>query len=48
LVDGILIVLAINHSIPVFIPIIMICRDIVVDAMRMYASSKGIVVAANV
>lgn len=48
LVDGILITLAINHSIPVFIPIIMICRDIVVDAMRMYASSKGIVVAANI
>ncbi len=48
LVNGVLITLTVNHSIPMFIPIVMICRDIIVDAMRMYASSKGIVVAANI
>lgn len=47
LVDGLLICLSVYHSIPMFIPITMISRDIVVDAMRMYASSKGIIVAAN-
>lgn len=48
LIDGLLIALAVNNSIPVFVPIVMIIRDIVVDAMRMYASSKGNVVAANI
>ena len=48
LVDGLLIALAINSSIPIYVPIVMIIRDIVVDAMRMYASSKGNVVAANI
>lgn len=48
LIDGLLIALAVNNSIPVFVPIIMIIRDIIVDAMRMYASSKGNVVAANI
>ena len=43
-----LIGLAVNESIPVFIPIIMISRDIIVDASRMYASTKGTVVAANI
>lgn len=48
LINGVLIGLAVNGSIPVFIPIIMICRDIIVDASRMYASTKGKVVAANI
>lgn len=48
LINGVLIGLAVNESIPVFIPIIMICRDIIVDASRMYASTKGKVVAANI
>ena len=48
LVNGVLIGLAVNGSIPVFVPIIMICRDIIVDASRMYASTKGKVVAANI
>ena len=48
LINGVLIGLAVNGSIPVFISIIMICRDIIVDASRMYASTKGKVVAANI
>jgi len=48
LINGVLIGLAVNGSIPVFVPIIMICRDIIVDASRMYASTKGKVVAANI
>lgn len=48
LIDGLLIALAVNNSIPVFVPIIMIIRDIVIDAMRMYASSIGHVVSANI
>ena len=35
------------RMIPAFIPIIMIARDIAVDADRMIAASKKIVVAAN-
>ncbi|MDE6477309.1 MAG: hypothetical protein K2L48_03925 [Mycoplasmoidaceae bacterium] len=30
------------------IPVLMIIRDTIVDACRMYAASKGIVVAANI
>ena len=48
LINGVLIGLAVNGSVPVFIPIIMISRDTIVDASRMYASTKGKVVAANI
>lgn len=52
LVNSILIYLAINHygniSIPTFAIIIMIARDLVVDALRFVAASKGIVLAANI
>ncbi len=52
LVNSILIYLAIsrygNISIPVFAIIIMIARDLVVDALRFVAASKGIVLAANI
>lgn len=46
LVNPILIVLAYNHFIPVLVPIIYITRDIVVDAIKMQAASKGKVQAA--
>ena len=46
LVSPILILLACNGYIPVFIPVIYITRDIVVDAIKMQAASKGKVVAA--
>ncbi len=52
LVNSILIYLAIRHygniSIPTFAIIIMIARDLVVDALRFVAASKGIVLAANI
>ena len=52
LVDSMLIYLALsrwgNLSIPVFCVVIMIVRDLVVDALRFVAASKGIVLAANI
>ena len=46
LVNPILILLSANGFIPVIIPVIYITRDIVVDAIKMEAASKGKVVAA--
>lgn len=53
LVNSMLVYLAIEHYvegtmvIPVYCVIIMIVRDLVVDALRLVASTKGIVLAAN-
>ena len=46
LVNPVLIVLAANNTIPVIVPVIYITRDIVVDAIKMQAASKGKVQAA--
>ena len=46
LVNPILIILAANGFINSIIPVIIITRDIIVDAIKMEASSKGKVVAA--
>lgn len=46
LVNPILIILACNNFIPAIIPVIYITRDIIVDAVKMQAASKGHVVAA--
>ena len=46
LVNPVLIVLAANNTIPVLIPVIYITRDIIVDAIKMQAASKGKVQAA--
>lgn len=46
LVNSALIILAYKGFIPVAIPVIIIFRDTVVDAIKMQASSKGKVVAA--
>ncbi len=46
LVNPVLIVLAAQHFIPVIVPVIYITRDIVVDAIKMQAASKGKVQAA--
>ena len=46
LVSPILIILAANGMIPVIVPVIYITRDIIVDAIKMQAASKGKVVAA--
>lgn len=47
LVNGVLIVLAVNGNLSVIIPVIIITRDIAVDAVRMVCSSKGKVIAAS-
>jgi len=46
LVNPILILLSANGFIPVIIPVIYVTRDVVVDAIKMQAASKGKVVAA--
>lgn len=46
LVNPILVILACNNFIHAIIPVIYITRDIIVDAVKMQAASKGHVVAA--
>ena len=48
LVNGVLIILAYNGSIPLIIPVIIITRDTVVDSIKMISGSKGKVVAASI
>lgn len=54
LVDSMLVFLTVQHygspslSIPVFAVIVMVARDLVVDALRFVAANKGIVLAANI
>lgn len=47
LVNGVFIVMTAANIIPVWITIIIILRDIIVDAIRMFLSSQNIVLAAN-
>lgn len=47
LVNSVLICFAWMTIIPVFIPVVMIARDVCVDAQKMVAAKKGTVVAAN-
>jgi len=47
LVNSVLIILAVKGVISPIIPVAIIFRDIVVDAVRMMASSKGVVIAAG-
>lgn len=46
LVSPILIILAYNGFVPIIIPVIYVTRDIIVDAIKTQAASKGKVVAA--
>ena len=50
LVDTVVIIMAIQKPelVPPVVAIIMIARDLLVDALRQVASSKGIVLAANI
>lgn len=48
LVNTILVCFAYLKVIPIWIAVIMIARDIIVDATRMQASSKNIIVPANI
>lgn len=47
LVNGLLILLAYNRDISVIVPVIIITRDTVVDAIKMTAGNKGKVIAAS-
>lgn len=47
LVNGLLVILAYNHFIPLVVPVVVITRDIVVDAIKSASGSKGKVVAAS-
>ena len=47
LVNGVLIVLAYKHMLPLIVPVIIITRDIAVDSIKMVSGSKGKVVAAS-
>ena len=50
LVDTVVIIMAIQRPdlVPPVVAVIMIARDLLVDALRQVASSKGIVLAANI
>lgn len=47
IVNSVLILFAWQKLIPIYIPIIMIARDIVVNAYKMYAASQNVIVAAD-
>ena len=47
LVNSVLIIFAAQGFIPALIPVVVIVRDIVVDAIRMNVASKGVVQAAK-
>ncbi len=47
IVNTALLLLASSHHITIVIPIIMISRDMIVDAIRMVASQKNVVLAAS-
>ena len=46
LVDSVLIILACQGFVNAIVPVVIVLRDIVVDAIKMEAASKGKVVAA--
>ncbi len=48
LINGILIILAYNHNISIIVPVIIIIRDICVDAIKMVSGNHGKVVAASI
>ena len=47
LINSVLVIFASQGFIPAIIPVIIIVRDVIVDAIRMNASSKGMVQAAR-
>lgn len=47
LINSVMICFGFMGLIPIWIPIIMIARDVIVDASRMLAASKNVVVPAN-
>ena len=47
LVNSVLIIFASQGFIPAIVPVVIICRDIIVDALRMNVAGKGVVQAAK-
>ena len=47
LVNSVLIILAVNNVISPIIPVVIIFRDTIIDSIRMLASNKGVVIAAD-
>ncbi|MBQ6841130.1 MAG: CDP-diacylglycerol--glycerol-3-phosphate 3-phosphatidyltransferase [Bacilli bacterium] len=47
LVNGVLIILAYDHIIPLLVPVVIITRDIITDTCKMVSGNKGKVVAAS-
>lgn len=47
LVNGVLILLAYNGFISVFIPVIIVTRDVVMDALRALSAKQGMIIKAN-
>lgn len=47
LVNSVLIIFAAQGFIPAIVPVVIICRDIIVDAIRMNVAGKGVVQAAK-
>ncbi len=48
LINGILMALAWEKAVPIFIPIILISRDIIVDGIRIHAIKNNLVLQANI
>ena len=48
LVNGVLIILAYNHNIMLMIPVVIVLRDICVDAIKSVCGSKGKVIGASI
>ena len=47
LVNGVLIILAVEGYISVIVPVVIVCRDIAVDSIKMVAGQKSGAVAAS-
>ncbi len=47
LINGLLIILAYERSIPLIIPVVIITRDIITDSCKMFMKGKGTIVAAS-
>ncbi|MBE6155992.1 MAG: CDP-diacylglycerol--glycerol-3-phosphate 3-phosphatidyltransferase [Firmicutes bacterium] len=47
LVNGVIIILAYDHIIPLLVPVVIITRDIITDTCKMVSGNKGKVVAAS-
>ena len=48
LVNGVLIIMVVDGTLPVIIPVVIIIRDIIVDSVKMVAGEKGKVIGASI